>query len=224
MLITSLSSCSSVGRKTSAITLIAALSLAAPLLLASCSAQEADPAKSTTSTSDTNGNKKADVQTAASSLTAENAWAKASPSDMVAGEGMTGVFVTITNSGDKDVKIVGGTSDVAKMVELHEVVDGKMRKKESGFVVPVGGSLELAPGGLHIMLMDMEKPVLAGDDVHVTLEMSDGSTMEIHALVKDTSGANETYDGGSEDAGDSGKQSSMSDQHSEVSTEHDSHS
>ncbi|QIM18786.1 copper chaperone PCu(A)C [Leucobacter coleopterorum] len=197
-------------RKTTAITAVAALSLAAPLLLAGCSSQDTAATKADSNASSVDNSKKADSATEAKSLTAENAWAKASKADMVAGEGMTGMFVTLTNSSDKDIKITGGTSDVASMVELHEVVDGKMQEKDGGFVVPAGGTLELMPGGLHIMLMGMEKPILAGEDVHVTLELGDGSTLELHALVKDTSGANEEYSG-------------SDDEHS-MSDEHDSHS
>lgn len=197
-------------RRGAAITSIAALSLAAPLLIAGCSTQDSTPAKTSTSaTSATSADrsKKTDSKTEAEHLTAQHAWAKASQTGMIAGEGMTGLFVTLTNSSDKDIKIVGGTSKLASMVELHEVVDGKMQKKDGGFVVPAGGSLELAPGALHIMLMGMEKPILAGDDAHVTIEMGDGSTVDIHALVKDSSGANETYSG--------------DDEHSEGSSEND---
>jgi copper(I)-binding protein len=217
MLNTSLTPRSSAARKGSIITVAAALTLVTPLLLASCSAQDAKSTKTESSASSVNTDTESADQTEAKSLKAEDGWAKASKADMVAGEGMTGMFVTLTNSSDKDISIVGGTSDVAKKVELHEVVDGKMQEKAGGFVVPAGGKLELAPGGLHIMLMDMDKPILAGDDVHATLELGDGSTLELHALVKDTSGANEEYS-------EKDEHSDMGAEHSDSSHEHDSHS
>ncbi|QIM16888.1 copper chaperone PCu(A)C [Leucobacter insecticola] len=207
----SLNSHRTVFRRGTAVTAAAAFALAAPLLLSGCSAQSA-PADDKGSSTDANAS--ASAKKEADQLKVSDAWAKASAADMVAGEGMTGLFATITNDSDRDIKIVSATSDVAKMAELHEVVDGKMQEKDGGFVVPAGGTLELMPGGLHIMLMGMEKPILAGDDVHVTLELGDGSTVTLHALVKDTSGANEEYSGKDDGhGGTSGEHGDLNDDH-----------
>jgi copper(I)-binding protein len=80
--------------------------------------------------------------------------------------------------------------------------------------------------------MGMEKPILAGDDVHATLKMGDGSTLEIHALVKDTSGANESYSEKDDTHGDeshehgdkSHEHGDKSHEHGNKSDEHASHS
>lgn len=125
----------------------------------------------------------------ASSLTITDTWVKA------ADEGMTAAFGTFENSSDHDITITGATSDAATAVELHEVVDDVMRPVEGGFTVAAGGSLMLEPGGLHLMFMGVPAPIAAGDDVTVTLTLSDGSELEFTAVAKDFAGANEDYEG-----------------------------
>lgn len=132
--------------------------------------------------------------TAADSLSIEDAWVKA------ADEGMSAAFGTLENDSDADITVVSAESPASTMIELHETVANDagemvMQPKEGGFVVPAGDSLELAPGGNHIMLMGLTAPLVAGDDVTFTLVLSDGSTVDVTAPAKDYTGANETYEG-----------------------------
>jgi copper(I)-binding protein len=69
-----------------------------------------------------------------------------------------------------------------------------MKPKAGGIVVPAGGTHELAPGGDHMMLMDLEKPLLPGSDVSMTLEFEDGSTLAVSAQIRDFAGGNEHYE------------------------------
>ncbi|KFF59699.1 hypothetical protein JF66_09605 [Cryobacterium sp. MLB-32] len=131
---------------------------------------------------------------AADSLNITDPWVKAAESGMSAG------FGTIENSGDTDITIVSATTEAASMVQLHETVTNAsgatvMQQKEGGFVVPAGGTFELAPGSNHLMMMDLTAPLMAGDEVPFTLTLSDGSTYEFTAPAKDYAGANETYEG-----------------------------
>lgn len=131
---------------------------------------------------------------AADALSVTDSWVKA------ADTGMSAAFGVLENSGRADVIVVSAESPAAGMLELHETVvndtgDMVMQRKENGFVVPADGSLELAPGGNHIMLMALTGPIKAGDEVTVTLTLSDGSTVDFTAAAKDFSGANETYTG-----------------------------
>lgn len=182
-------------RKISVLSSAAALLIAAPLL-SGCTTASA-PAE--------------EVATAAEAtqqgVTLVDGWAKA-------GEGMTGVFGTLTNPGGTDLVITGAESTAAGMVELHEVTaDGVMQKIQGDVVIPAGGTLELMPGGNHIMLMQMPAPLLAGEDIEVALTFDDGSSVTVTALVKEFSGANESYSdmagegmqhGADDSAGDSG--------------------
>ncbi|MEW2479615.1 copper chaperone PCu(A)C [Mycobacterium sp. NPDC049093] len=111
--------------------------------------------------------------------------------------GMTAVFGTLTNTGHHDARIVSATSPAAGTVELHEVVsDGgskTMRPKEGGLAIVAGSTHELAPGGDHLMLMDLKAPLQPGADVPVSLVFEDGSSLPITAQVRDFAGGNENY-------------------------------
>ncbi|MCB2411387.1 copper chaperone PCu(A)C [Demequina sp. TTPB684] len=128
----------------------------------------------------------------ASSLTITDTWAKA------ADDGMTAAFASVHNNADRDITITGASSPAAMAVELHEVVDDEMRQVDGGFTVPAGETLMLEPGGLHLMFMGISQPIAAGDEVTVTLTLSDGTHVEFTAVAKDFAGANEDYDGGME--------------------------
>ena len=112
---------------------------------------------------------------------------------------MTAVFGTFTVAGPAPVTIMSATTSASPRTELHEVVMSggamAMRPKEGGFVVEPGTPHTLAPGGDHIMIMDLTSPIRAGDQVDVTLTLSDGSTTSFSALAKDTTGGEENYEG-----------------------------
>lgn len=126
-------------------------------------------------------------QSAPAELEVENAWAKAAES------GMTAVFADISNPGGVDITMVGGSTDAAQMVELHEVADGVMQQKEGGIVVPANSTVSLMPGADHIMVMGLNGPLLPGDTITVTIELDNGDVLDITADVRDYQGANEEY-------------------------------
>jgi copper(I)-binding protein len=137
---------------------------------------------------------------AGDSVTIEDGWVKS------ADEGMSAAFGTLVNDSDQEVTVLSAESSAATMLELHETVENEagemvMREIEGGFVIPAGGSIELAPGADHLMFMDLTAPLKAGDTVSVTLTFSDDSTYEFEAPVKDYSGANENYEDGDEHEG-----------------------
>ena len=129
---------------------------------------------------------------AAAPITAEDPWIKAVDS------GMTAAFVTLDNDSDDEVVLVSASTPASTMVELHEMVmkDGQMvmQPKEGGIPIPANDHAHLEPGGDHIMLMDVTDPIEPGDTVPITLTFSDGSTLDIEALAKKYSGADEDYD------------------------------
>jgi periplasmic copper chaperone A len=131
----------------------------------------------------------------AAALTTSDTWAKAAPARQ-----MSAAFGTIANPTSKAVRVIGAFSTASGVLQLHEVVqrDGSMvmQQKAGGFVIPAGGTVELKPGGNHIMLMSLRKPLRAGTTVPVTLVTSDGGLLRFTALVKVFSGANESYQGG----------------------------
>lgn len=106
------------------------------------------------------------------------------------------VFLTLKNTGDKDDALVAASSDVAARTELHEMseIDGvmKMRKVEK-IDVQADQSVELKSGGYHIMLMDLKKPLKAGENFTVTLKFASGEETEITANVSSRSAAAQSH-------------------------------
>lgn len=169
----------------------AALTIAAVLALAACGASNDDSGPAAGAAAD-----------GEAELVIADAWVKA------AEEGMTAAFGTLENPTDADIEVVSVTSPAATAMELHETVmddDGQMVMREvNSLVVPAGGSVELSPGGDHLMFMGLPEPITSGDDVEITLTLADGTEVEFVAVAKDYEGANETYegDGGEMDNGD----------------------
>jgi periplasmic copper chaperone A len=117
---------------------------------------------------------------------------------------MTAVFGTFSTTGSAPVTVVSAQTSASPRTELHEVVIGAdgamvMRPKADGFAIDPGTPHVLAPGGDHIMVMDLAGPIRPGDQVEVTLALSDGSTTRFTALAKETSGGEENYDEGPAD-------------------------
>jgi copper(I)-binding protein len=124
-------------------------------------------------------------------------WVRASEySDHVGG--MTGVFMKIKNNGSETITLVGGSAELAGMVEVHEVVmqDGEMvmQKIEGGISIEPGTTHVLEMGGDHVMLMDLKQAILAGDKVSVTLDFDGAEDVTLTDLVaKPSEGGDETY-------------------------------
>ena len=125
-------------------------------------------------------------------LKIEGAWVKASKG------GMTGVFGKITNSGDKPVKITSASSTATDTVQLHTTKgsDGGTKMEQvHEFTIEPGATLELKPGGDHIMLMDMGCSLAAGGATTVTVKTEDGASLEFKPVARDYQGAKEEYKG-----------------------------
>lgn len=132
---------------------------------------------------------------------------------------MTAIFGTLVNESNEDIEIVAFSSSVdAGINEIHETVDGQMREMEEPLIIPAGESVALEPGGAHFMLMDVKEPVMAGDEVTVTVELADGSTEEFDDIPVRTIGAgDENYGDLSHDHGDHGDHGDHADE------DHDDH-
>ncbi|MBL0421148.1 copper chaperone PCu(A)C [Ramlibacter sp. AW1] len=105
----------------------------------------------------------------------DGAWARAS----VPGQKSSGAFMRLTAR--EPLSLVGVQSPVAGVAEVHEMrLDGdvmRMRPLPS-LPLPAGRIVELKPGGLHLMLMDLKEPLRAGTRVPVTLLVRDAQGVE----------------------------------------------
>jgi len=113
------------------------------------------------------------------------AWARAT----VAQQKVTGAFARIESP--EAAQLVSVTSPVAGHVEIHEMAmdDGVMKMREVGTIaVPAGQAVELKPGGFHLMLMDLKKPVVAGEAVPLSFVFEDKAgkrqTVEVKAEAR----------------------------------------
>lgn len=170
---------------------IGAAGVVLTVTLAGCGSDDAPAAAGPTDT----GAPASGAATQASGLTVTDPWVKAADS------GMAAAFGTLENGGAGDAEVVSASSDAGSTMELHETVqntDGStvMRPKDGGFTVPAGGEHTLAPGGDHLMMMGLTRPLRPGELVTITLTLGDGSTLEVDAIVKEFSGAEENYQGG----------------------------
>lgn len=186
----------------------AALLSALALPLAACTGGPADRATSTSTASDSTAS---DSGTSAGQVTVTDPWVKAAET------GMTAAFGTVVNGTGRDLTLVSASTPASSEVQLHETTsDGSggmsMKEKEGGFEIPAGGQHVLEPGGDHIMLMALTRPLLPGDEVEVTLQFDDGTSVPLTATVKDFTGAQEHYAPGEGHASPTGD-----DAHSEAS-------
>lgn len=114
----------------------------------------------------------------------QDPYARATPAEAQT----TGAFAVITNGGPQADRLISAASPAAKTVELHETVteDGvmKMQPHPEGWEIPAGGKLELAPGGKHIMLIDLVAPLQAGDTIELTLTFEKAGAIKVQAPVK----------------------------------------
>ena len=120
-------------------------------------------------------------------IVVSDAWVRATEGTV--DPSMTGAFMVLSNQGDAEAELVGAGADVARMVQLHEMVmDGdKMMMQEvpGGIPIPAGGEQQLKPGGYHVMLMGLTRQLKVGDQVTVTLTFADGTTQQVTAPVKE---------------------------------------
>jgi len=97
-------------------------------------------------------------------------WSRATPG----GAKIAGGYLTIENKGAAPDRLISGAGDVAGKVEIHEMAMNNgvmtMRPLDKGLVIEPGKTVKLAPGGYHLMLMDLKNSLKQGDKVPLTLE------------------------------------------------------
>jgi periplasmic copper chaperone A len=135
----------------------------------------------------------------AGDLVISQAWSRATPGGAKIGGG----YLTIENKGSAADRLIGGSADIAAKAELHEmgVNNGvmKMRPLDKGLAIEPGKTVKLAPGGYHLMLLDLKRPLKQGEQVPVTLEFEKAGKVK---LSLDVQGVGATAPGVSNAGGD----------------------
>lgn len=117
-------------------------------------------------------------------LNVEAAWARATPE----GTQVAAAYFTMKNSGSEADRLVSVATDGAGRTEIHEMFkDGdvmRMRELASGLDVPAGGKVSLAPGGLHLMLLDLKGPLVQGQTVKGMLKFEKAGSVPVEFHIE----------------------------------------
>lgn len=112
------------------------------------------------------------------------AWSREIPPNAPVAAG----FVRIANHGGSDDRLVAVRSDAAERVEIHEVrhEDGmaRMRELADGLPLPAGATVELKPGGYHLMFITPDDGFVAGNRVQATLVFAETGELDIELEVR----------------------------------------
>jgi copper(I)-binding protein len=115
----------------------------------------------------------------AGDLLITQAWSRATPG----GAKVAGGYLTIENKGTAPDRLIGGSVDVAARVEVHEMAMNNgvmtMRPLEHGLVIEPGKTAKLAPGGLHLMMLELKAQLKQGDKLPVTLQFEKAGKVQV---------------------------------------------
>ena len=125
----------------------------------------------------------------AGDLVISQAWARATPGGAKVGGG----YLTIENKGTAPDKLIGGSTDAAAKLEVHQMsmANGvmKMHPVEGGLAIEPGKTVKLAPGGYHLMMIDLKQPFKQGETVPVTLQFEKAGKVAVSLNVQGIGGA-----------------------------------
>lgn len=115
-------------------------------------------------------------------ISIDDPWARSGQPGQV-----SAAYMEVKNKGAAD-KIISANCDCAKATELHDVkmVDGTMKMVPvTGMDVPANGELKLKPGAYHIMLIGLNRPLVAGETLPIKIKFEKAGEVIVQAKVKD---------------------------------------
>lgn len=156
------------------------IALAAALLAAGIASAQAQHAHG----SGHAGHAKPAASTRAGTLEIQAPWSRATPG----GAKVAGGYLVVRNTGSAGDRLIGGASDVAGRIEIHEMatVDGTMRMRalDKGLAIAPGASVELKPGGYHVMFLDLKQPLKEGQRFKATLTFEKAGAVPLEFEVR----------------------------------------
>ena len=111
------------------------------------------------------------------------AWGR--PSPLQAGNGAA--YMTIENKGNEADSLISAASDVSEVVEIHDMTmenDVMKMFRIDSIEIPAGGSATLAPGGKHVMFIELYEKLEIGQTITVTLEFEKSGTQTIEVEIR----------------------------------------
>ncbi|MFN3748538.1 MAG: copper chaperone PCu(A)C [Sphingorhabdus sp.] len=108
--------------------------------------------------------------------------------ETAATQSVGGGFLTIRNNGKMADRLVSASSPSAAEVQIHTMsMDGgvmKMRQLKDGIAIPAGASIDLKPGGQHIMFIGLKKPFKQGTKIPATLKFTRAGSVQVSFVVQ----------------------------------------
>lgn len=118
-----------------------------------------------------------------SDITVEGAWARASIGTSRPGA----AYMTIRNTGDEAVTLTGLSTELALMPDIHRSTTNDQgitsMAPADDIEIPGGEAVVLEPGGLHAMLMQLQRPMKEGESFDLTLEFLDGGEAQVEVPI-----------------------------------------
>ena len=129
-------------------------------------------------------------------LVINHPWSRATPK----GAPVAGGYMKITNTGTTPDRLTGGSIEIAKRFEIHEMsMEGgvmKMRELTKGLEIPPGATMELKPGSYHVMMMNLAKPMTKGERVKGTLTFEKAGKIDVEFAVEAVGGTPAGHEAG----------------------------
>ncbi len=96
------------------------------------------------------------------------------------------MYFQVSNRGEQHEQLIAISTPVAERAEIHRSVDhGGMMAMEpvESLLIPAGGTVRLAPGGHHVMLLNLTRALATGDTVRATLRFHSAGDLSVQARV-----------------------------------------
>jgi len=130
------------------------------------------------------------------SLEITDAWSRATPKGAKTGAG----YLTIHNTGAEADRLVAASSEAAGSVQVHEMTMDhgvmKMRPIADGLEIKPGETVELKPGGMHLIMSDLKRPLAPGEQIKGTLTFEKAGTVELNYAVRGIGSKSSTHEMG----------------------------
>jgi copper(I)-binding protein len=112
-----------------------------------------------------------------------DAWAR----ETISGQTSTAAYMVLTNRGSGDDRLVSVSAQAPAMAMLHSSDSSdavsRMRPMESGLAIPAGATVELKPGGTHVMVTGIRAPLNVGDTVTLTMRFEKSGEQPVDVRV-----------------------------------------
>jgi copper(I)-binding protein len=132
----------------------------------------------------------------AGDLVISQAWSRATPGGAKVGVG----YFTVENKGSAPDRLIAVSGDIAGKIEVHEMATTNgvmtMRPLDNGLTIEPGKTVTLAPGGYHLMMMDLKNPLKQGDKLPITLEFEKAGKVAVTLDVAGVGAKGPAADGG----------------------------